>query len=85
MWESPAIPVPIDAGDDTEFPDLPWVKAALSGGWWSVIYGYADVTWIRFDPRLADQATQAAAWRRLRAMSLRPELPSLRAATEHAE
>jgi hypothetical protein len=53
MWESPAIPVPISAGDEAELPELPelpWAKAALSGGWWSVIYGYADVTWIRFDP-----------------------------------
>ena len=55
MWESPAIPVPIAGGDEAELPELPWAKAALSGGWWSVIYGYADVTWIRFDPRLADQ------------------------------
>jgi hypothetical protein len=50
MWESPAIPVPIDASDEAELPDLPWAKAALSGQWWSVIYGYADVTWIGFDP-----------------------------------
>ena len=50
MWESPAIPVPIAGGDEAELPELPWAKAALSGGWWSVIYGYADMTWIRFDP-----------------------------------
>ena len=60
MWESPAIPVPIDAGDDTELPDLPWVKTALSGGWWSVIYGYADVTWITFDPRLANKPASSS-------------------------
>ena len=42
MWENPATTVPIDAGDEAELPDLPWAKAALSGGWWSVIYGYAD-------------------------------------------
>jgi hypothetical protein len=50
MWESPAMPVPIDCGDEAELPELSWAKAALSGGWWSVIYGYAAVTWIRFDP-----------------------------------
>jgi hypothetical protein len=56
MWESPATPVPINAGNDeeAELPELPWAKAALSEGWWSVIYGYTGETWTPFDP----EATQ---------------------------
>jgi hypothetical protein len=52
MWESPATPVPINAGNDeeAELPELPWAKAALSEGWWSVIYGFTGETWTPFDP-----------------------------------
>ena len=53
MGASPAMPVPINAGDDEEvkLPELPWKKAKLSESWWSVIYGYTDVTWEPFDPK----------------------------------
>lgn len=54
MWTSPAIPVPVDIGDredeDAEIESLPWATAQLSETWWSVVYGYTDDEWIRFDP-----------------------------------
>src|SRR5690242_2747420 len=58
MWTSLAIPVPIDhRSDDPEDDDpeqelekLPWARAELSEGWWSVVYGYTDEQWIPFFP-----------------------------------
>jgi hypothetical protein len=52
IWSSPAIPVPIDLGDDesTEIPELPLQSAELSESWWSVIYCHKDGEWTRFDP-----------------------------------
>jgi hypothetical protein len=54
MWTSPAIPVPIDIRDredeEAEIESLPWATAELSETWWSVVYGYTDDEWIRFDP-----------------------------------
>ena len=54
MWTSPAIPVPADVGDrgdeEAEIEKLPWAKAELSELWWSVVYGYTDDEWTRFDP-----------------------------------
>lgn len=52
MGTSPAIPVPVDAGEDeeAELEERPWARAELSDLWWSVVYGDADEEWIRFDP-----------------------------------
>jgi len=54
MWTSPAIPVPVDIGDreddEAEIQKLPWASAELSESWWSVIYGYTEDEWTRFDP-----------------------------------
>jgi hypothetical protein len=54
MWTSPAIPVPVDIGDredeEAEIERLPWASAELSELWWSVVYGYTDAEWTRFDP-----------------------------------
>jgi hypothetical protein len=53
MWESPAIPVRINAGDNEEFELLSppaWRKAELSKSLRSVIYGYTDQTWTPIDP-----------------------------------
>ena len=54
MWTSPAIPVPLDAGDrkddEAEIQQLPWAKVELSEMWWDVVYGYTDEEWTRFDP-----------------------------------
>jgi hypothetical protein len=54
MWGSPAIPVPIDISDrndeSTEIEGLPWARVELSESWWSVIHGYTDEEWTRFDP-----------------------------------
>ena len=54
MWTSPAIPVPVDVGDredeEAEIKSLPWARAELSELWWSVVYGYTDDEWTRFDP-----------------------------------
>jgi hypothetical protein len=52
VWESPAKPVRIDAGDDEEVELLPpqaWRKAQLSESLRSVIYGYTGRTWTPFD------------------------------------
>jgi hypothetical protein len=53
MWASPAIPVPVDVGnredEEAEIESLPWARAELSEMWWSVVYGYTDDEWIRFD------------------------------------
>ena len=54
MWTNPAIPVPVDLGNredkEAEIESLPWARAELSELWWSVVYGYTDDEWIRFDP-----------------------------------
>jgi hypothetical protein len=54
MWTSPAIPVPIDISDrkdeSADIEVLPWAQAELSESWWSVVYGYVDEEWTRFDP-----------------------------------
>ncbi len=52
MWTSPAIPVPVDVGDDedVEIEKIPWAKAELSEMWWNVVYGFTDETWTAFDP-----------------------------------
>jgi hypothetical protein len=54
MWTSPAIPVPIDISDredeSTDIKGLPWASVELSESWWSVVYGYTDEGWTRFDP-----------------------------------
>jgi hypothetical protein len=54
MWTSPAIPVPVNIADredeNAEIEELPWARAELSELWWSVVYGYTDDEWTRFDP-----------------------------------
>jgi hypothetical protein len=54
MWTSPAIPVPLKAGDpeddDSKSEELPWAKAELSELWWSVVYGHSDDEWTEFFP-----------------------------------
>ncbi len=54
MWTSPAIPVPMDISnrkdESAEVQGLPWARAELSESWWSVVYGYTDEEWTRFDP-----------------------------------
>jgi hypothetical protein len=53
MWESPAKPVPLNAGDpdDDESPveAFPWHDASLSERWWNVAYGFEEVEWTPFD------------------------------------
>jgi hypothetical protein len=56
MWESPAIPVPIEIDKDSEqadgedIPEMPWSSASLTESWWSVLYDYTDEQWTRFVP-----------------------------------
>jgi hypothetical protein len=53
MWTSPAVAVPFDLRDHvegSEIEELPWEKVELCGAWWSVVYGYTDDEWTRFDP-----------------------------------
>jgi hypothetical protein len=61
MWTSPAIPVPVDIGDEddeeAEIEPLPWARAELSEGWWSVVYGFTDDEWIRFNPDAPEDPT----------------------------
>lgn len=53
MWESPAKPVPLDAGDpeDEESPveEFPWTGASLTERWWYIAYGMEDVEWTPFE------------------------------------
>lgn len=53
MWESPAKPVPLDAGDldddDAPIEEFPWSGASLTGQWWQIAYGIEEVEWTPFD------------------------------------
>lgn len=53
MWTGPVIPVPVEINredEEAEIKELPWASAQMSELWWSVVYGYTDDEWIRFDP-----------------------------------
>jgi len=48
MWTSPAIPIPIEMGedDDGSEPDpVPWGAASLTESWWDSFFGYARGKW----------------------------------------
>ena len=53
MWESPAKPVPLDAGgpDDkaSRVEDFPWNGASLTEHWWCIAYGLEEVEWTPFE------------------------------------
>jgi hypothetical protein len=52
MWESPAVPVPLDSGDpeddDSEVQPFPWSSASLTERWWNFAYGFEEAEWIPF-------------------------------------
>jgi|ERR1700757_855042 hypothetical protein len=78
MWTSPAVPVPFDLRDHDkgeEIGELPWARAELSELWWSVVYGYTDDQWTRFDPDAPQDPTPESPKRPLgpgRVIPMRP-------------
>eukprot|EP01035_Chromulina_nebulosa_P011591 gene11591-15483_t len=53
MWASPAIPIPIEFPDDSDFtePDpMPWSEATLTERWWNYLHGYEKCRWKPFFP-----------------------------------
>jgi hypothetical protein len=64
MWESPAKPVPLNAGDTDDVKSraeaFPWLGASLSERWWNVVYGFEQVKWTPFDPDGPDNLDPAA-------------------------
>ena len=55
MWESPAVPVPLDTAakgddEDAEIATLPWSGASLTEGWWNFVHGFEDAEWTPFCP-----------------------------------
>ena len=77
MWTSIALPVPIDVREDeeAEIERLPWASAELSELWWSVVYGYTDGEWTRFDPDAPQDPTPESPKKRLgpaRVIPMRP-------------
>jgi hypothetical protein len=57
MWESPAVPVPLDTlarGDDDTAPtgELPWARASLTERWWNFVQGFEDTEWKPFCPHV---------------------------------
>jgi hypothetical protein len=55
MWTSPAVPIPIELGDDedddpTEPDPVPWAAATLTDRWWNLFYGLEGGNWKSFFP-----------------------------------
>ena len=56
MWESPAIAVPLDPGqneDGSDCENLPWADVTISEAWWGTLYGYSDEEWTPLFPDLS--------------------------------
>jgi hypothetical protein len=79
MWTSPAIPVPIDISDredeSTDVIGLPWASIELSESWWSVVYGYTDEEWTRFDPDAPQDPTPEPPKKHMRPGTVIPMRP----------
>lgn len=58
MWESPAKPVPLDAGDPEDdgspVEKFPWSGASLTERWFNFAYGFEDAEWTPFEPDRPD-------------------------------
>jgi hypothetical protein len=63
MWENPAKPVPLDAGDpendESPVEVFPWGGASLSERWWYVVYGLEEAEWTPFEDDAPDDPKPA--------------------------
>jgi hypothetical protein len=79
MWTSPAVAIPLDSSTpETERYDiekLPWASVELSEAWWSVVYGFTDDEWTRFDPVAPQDPTPESPKKRMRPGNVIPIRP----------